>query len=419
MASASNRISTSRPVSEAFSDVQKLDAILATLTFDDEPIVATAGPAPPPPPPPPVAAPAAPAPPPAAAAAPGKLPHLNGDDKKDSKAPAKPIKETPAPAAAPAAPPAAPAAPAATANPASAGEVHTQELNGVFFKRVPLTLPTADGRGTIPSYDYHLENKRDYRVRVSMEFKGTNVKATPGHSAFSPRPLLIEAVLDRGKSTHAAVVTAADGLNDFSFSAEIKVFPDQDDIRTADLEGVKLYTTVTYQDLLTVMVFEAHNTRDFDVEVELDLKGHLVEQSGPMPFHKIIPAGKRATLGSAKSDSEIESAWKWQQVMDNNAVAPPGATVSGNKITQTSELKGVTLKQIMTPGDPTLIEFEIVNNRSKKVSVSIDLDGEGYINFRNQPRPLTGDVFANSTAFIGAVEIRGDATVNWKYKEEL
>lgn len=35
---------------------------------------------------------------------------------------------------------------------------------------------------------------------------------------------------------------------------------------------MKLYTTVTYQDLLTVMVFEAHNTRDFDVEVELELR---------------------------------------------------------------------------------------------------------------------------------------------------
>lgn len=51
------------------------------------------------------------------------------------------------------------------------------------------------------------------------------------------RPLLIEATLERGKAVHAAVVTAADGLSDFSFSAEIKVFPDQDDIRTADLEG--------------------------------------------------------------------------------------------------------------------------------------------------------------------------------------
>lgn len=378
MESGSNRISFSRPRSESISDIQKLDAILATLTFDDqEPVVSTFAPAPP-----------APIPPPPAFVYEPAVPAF-----------VEPI-----------------AQPNASVTPA---EVHTQELNGVYFKRIPLTLPTADGRGTIPSYDYHLENKRDYRVRVSMEFKGSNVKVTHGAGAHSPRNLLVEATLEANRSTHAAVVTAADGLSDFSFSAEIKVFPDQDDIRVADLEGVKLFTTVNYQDLLTVMIFEAHNTRDFDVEVELDLKGRLIEQSGPMPFSKIIHAGKRAVLGSAKSDSEIESAWKWQQVMDTATFAPPGAVVNGNKITQTSELKGVTLKQTMTPGDPTLIEFEIVNNRPKKISVSVDLDGDGFVNFRNQSRPLTGDVHANSTAFIGAVEIRGDSTVNWKYKEEL
>jgi len=38
------------------------------------------------------------------------------------------------------------------------------------------------------------------------------------------------------------------------------------------LSGVKLFTTVTYDNLVTVMKFEAENTRAFDVEVVLDLK---------------------------------------------------------------------------------------------------------------------------------------------------
>ncbi len=48
----------------------------------------------------------------------------------------------------------------------------------------------------------------------------------------------------------------------------------------------------------------------------------------------------------------------------------------------------------MTPGDPTLIEFEVVNSRDKKIAVSIDLEGDGFINFRTQSRPLVGEVFA-------------------------
>jgi len=287
----------------------------------------------------------------------------------------------------------------------------------VYLKRIPRTVAAADGKGTVPSYDYQLDNKRDYRVKVVMEFSGTNVKVTGGSGISQPKALFLEAMLEKGSSKKAATVTAADGKSDFSFSAEVKVFPDQDDIRMADLEGVKLYTTVTYQDVLTCMSFDAENTREFDVEVVLDLKGKLVEQSGSVPFTVIIPSGKKAHLGSAKSDTEVESMWKWQQVTDVAAMAPPGSTVKGNRITQTSELKGVTLKQTMIPGDPTQIEFEIVNNRDSKIAVSIDLEGDNYVNFRGQPRPLTGEVHAHQTAFIGVVEIKGDATVNWKYKE--
>jgi len=213
-----------------------------------------------------------------------------------------------------------------------------------------------------------------------------------------------------------ANVSPADGKTDFSFAAEIKVFPDQEDIRVADLEGVKLYTTVTYNDMQTIMTFEAENHKEFDIEVELDLKGQLLEHSGTLPFQRLVPSGKRVPLGTARSDVEIESAWKWQQVMDPATVAP-NSVVQGKKIVQTSELKGVTLKQSMTPGDPTLIEFEVYNSRDKKIAVSIDLEGDGFMNFRNQSRPVTGEIFANQTAFVGLVEIRGDATVNWKYKE--
>jgi len=335
----SARLNTTKPRSESISDVRKLDALLSTLTLENE-------------------------------------------------------------------------APQSEGNP---NEVYTQEMSGVFLKRVPVIGATSDNSGTIPSYDYVVENKREYKVRIIMEFKGTNLKVDARSPNSQKGALTVEGILEKFSSSSFAHVSAADGKADFSFSAEIKVLPDQDDIRVADLEGVKLFTTVTYQDLITVMHFEAENTKEFDVEVELDLKGKLVHQSGPLPFTKLVPSGRRVALGSAQSNVEIESAWKWQQVMDTNANAE--ASAPGQKITQTSELKGVTLKQSMTPGDPTLIEFEVINGRSQKIAVSIDLEGEGFISFRNQPRPLVGDVFPNQTAFIGAVEIKGDATVNWKYKE--
>lgn len=66
-----------------------------------------------------------------------------------------------------------------------------------------------------------------------------------------------------------------------------------------------------------------------------------------------------------------------------------------------------------------MIEFEVLNSLEKDISVSIDVETEngGTVSFRNQARPLVGDVLAKQSAFLGVVEIKGEAYVNWKFRE--
>jgi len=71
----------------------------------------------------------------------------------------------------------------------------------------------------------------------------------------------------------------------------------------------------------------------------------------------------------------------------------------------------------MQPGDPSLIQFDVTNGRPKKIQVEIDIIGDGEVDFKTQSRPLTGAVLPGGTNFIGAVTLRGNADVSWKFKE--
>jgi len=78
----------------------------------------------------------------------------------------------------------------------------------------------------------------------------------------------------------------------------------------------------------------------------------------------------------------------------------------------------------MTPGSgalPTVIRFEVQNSRDRDVKLEIDLtaDSGGEVDFRGSSRPLTGVVQKKTSTptHIGTVSIRGDAEVNWKFKE--
>ena len=46
----------------------------------------------------------------------------------------------------------------------------------------------------------------------------------------------------------------------------------------------------------------------------------------------------------------------------------------------------------MTPGTPTIIQFDVINGREKRVRVEIDLTGDGEVDFKGQSRPLIGSV---------------------------
>jgi len=206
------------------------------------------------------------------------------------------------------------------------------------------------------------------------------------------------------------VIDPVDPSRNFSYDADIKIYPVHNNIRESNLEGVKLFTTITYSGLIASMFFEAYNTRDFDVEVELNLKGTVRDRSSALPFKTVIPKGKKVAIGHVTSDSEVESIWKWQSL-----AATEKTSLEPN--IQTSELKGVTLKQTMSSGDPTLIQFDIINGRAKKIHVEIDIIGDGDVDFKTQSRPLTGYVVPGATTFIGAVTLRGHADVSWKFKE--
>lgn len=55
-----------------------------------------------------------------------------------------------------------------------------KDLNGLLLRRVTSQVQAASGKGTVHKYDYHLENQRDYRVRVVIECTGANVKVNAG-----------------------------------------------------------------------------------------------------------------------------------------------------------------------------------------------------------------------------------------------
>ena len=68
-----------------------------------------------------------------------------------------------------------------------------------------------------------------------------------------------------------------------------------------------------------------------------------------------------------------------------------------------SFLQGVTLKQILTPGDPTNVDFEVVNDREANIEVTVDLEGEGAIDFKSHERPLKAVVLAKVRLFFDYV----------------
>jgi len=290
-------------------------------------------------------------------------------------------------------------------------EIHIQELNGVFLKRYPFVEPQFDTNTTIPSFQYSVENKRHYSVRVVMTFSGDNTKVTPGHSSKLIAPLTVETTLHTGETTTITHVDAKDKSRDFNFSADVKVFPIQDEIKETDLQGVHLYTTIDYDDTTSIMKFEAFNSRDFDVEVILEVKGDVREKSSSLPFKKIIRSFEKEKIGYIKSDSEVETHWKWNSLSN----APSNEK---QPVVQTAELKGVKLHQLVTSGDPTTIQFDVENTRDKKIRIEIDLTGDGYIDFGSNPRPLVTVCKAHDRVTAGRVNIRGDVDVNWKYKEE-
>jgi len=286
---------------------------------------------------------------------------------------------------------------------------YTQELDGILIRRIPMVRQLGDT--TVTTYEYIVENKRSQDVRILLTFGGVNFKVTPvSHLVKKPNTEAAEGILEKGASITFVLVEPVDHTRNFSYDADIKIFPVHNNIKESNLEGVKLYTTVTYSGLTGNMLFEAYNTRDFDVEVELNVKGAVKDRSSNLPFRVIVPKGKKVAIGHVTSDSEIESLWKWQSVGNEKQS-------SREPNVQTSELKGVTLKQTMQPGDPSLIQFDVTNGRPKKIQVEIDIIGDGEVDFKTQSRPLTGAVLPGGTNFIGAVTLRGNADVSWKFKE--
>jgi len=296
------------------------------------------------------------------------------------------------------------------------------------LKRIPITEVNSNNNSSIPSYHYQVDNKRDYDVRVVMSFTGENVKSSSlgpfKHSSHHS----VEGVVGKDQSHLFALVEAEDKNKNFSFSTDIKVYPVHDDVRETELEGVKLYTTITYSGVTATMIFEAKNTKDFDVEVELSLKGDVKEKSDSLPFKKLLKKGEKQKLGYVTSDTEIETGWKWTGLKPADEIVQNESKEDKKKgiepIIQTSELKGVTLRQIMTAAgglSPTTIQFEIQNSRDRDIKVEIDVvpDSGSEVNFQGNSKPLTGVVQKKVTTpvLIGTVSIRGDAEVNWKFKE--
>jgi len=56
---------------------------------------------------------------------------------------------------------------------------HTQEVDGVIIRRIPMARQYPQTNSTSTSYEYVVENRRNHDVRVLLSFGGVNFKVTP------------------------------------------------------------------------------------------------------------------------------------------------------------------------------------------------------------------------------------------------
>jgi len=158
----------------------------------------------------------------------------------------------------------------------------------------------------------------------------------------------------------------------------------------------------------TKFSFEAINSNSFDVDVELDVPGHLHSQSHSLPFKHHLKSGHKAHLGWVSSSSDIEPTWSWAEVASNN---------TKTKVSH-HDAKGVIMTQTQVYKEneaENQLQMNLRNTHHYPVEVEINFTGDGTVDLRGLNRPILLRVNAQGIAEAGTVHFTGEINVDWKW----
>lgn len=289
--------------------------------------------------------------------------------------------------------------------------VKTEDLEGIVVKRVPLAEPDFETGEIKKLMEYQVNNTRDHPARLVLEFQGTNIKITPMGLASLLDNNSVTMMLAAGFSGSVATAAPASSKEEYSFTMNMRVTPVELKEETKEeLQGVILYRVVTHDDL-TYVDFLVKNTRNFAVEIGLNVVGDF-KSRGFIP-KMVVNAGESASLGGVSNDGDVSTSWQWKGLEPADANGNVAKPVDENDFTET-ELKGVFLGRVVFPGvngQPGKIRFRGRNTLEKDVSVNVtvtgDVAGDGE---------LSEVIPAGTSEIIGEVGVKGQMDIKWKWK---
>lgn len=158
----------------------------------------------------------------------------------------------------------------------------------------------------------------------------------------------------------------------------------------------------------TKFSFEAQNPHSYDVEIQVDVPGHLHSKSGHLPFKAMLRSGQRILLGWVQSENDIEPNWACEEVLSNSVKTKVSHhDAKGVIMTQTHHYKETD--------DQNQLHMVLQNTHSYPVEVEIDFNGDGTVDMLGRQRPILLRVGVHSTVNAGVVNFTGEINVAWKW----
>lgn len=290
------------------------------------------------------------------------------------------------------------------------GYVKSDNLDGIYIKRIPLAEPDFRNGEIRKLMEYTATNTRDKTVRLALEFQGTNFRIEPMGLA-SISGTTISLIIPAGFSGAIASAGPDNASNEYSFSMNIRVTPiDLKEEAEEDLQGVVLYRCVTHDDM-TYVDFRVKNTRKFSIEAVIDVIGDYTNR-GFVP-KKVVKSGETVSFGGVSNIGDVNTSWHWKGLEPVDAQGNVVKPVNENDFTE-SELKGVFLGRVVFPavdGNPGKVRFRVRNTRDEKINIDITVGG----NIVGSSGKLSKEVGEGDMVIVGDVSVRGQMDIKWKW----